>query len=402
MVIAGGGTGGHLFPGIAIAEEFKRRDAKAEVIFIGTEHGIEAKIIPREGYPIRFLRAEGFVGAPIFRKILSAGKMLFSLVDSYRILRSLKPKIVIGVGGYASIAPVMTAFMMSVPTMIVEQNSIPGLANRILGKFARAIGITYQESMALFPKEKTFLTGNPVRMRIVKGSRSAAYKIFSLDRDKFTIFVFGGSSGAKSINMAMVNAFNHMLDLKESVQFLHQTGEIDYEYVRESYRKWGFKGTVTPFIYQMAEAYAVADLVISRAGATTLAEITAIGKSAILIPYPYAAAHHQEFNANKLVEMKAARMILDHNLRGELLANYIKELYADTGLRLEMEKHSRAVGMPDAVQRVVDIALSLSRQESGDKRLNISDRRQAIKDRRQKRQDIRQKTEDREGENRDV
>jgi len=362
VIIAGGGTGGHLFPGMAIAEELKRRDVAAEVIFVGTEHGIEARIIPREGYPIKFLRAEGLVGVSFLRKLRAIWKIFFSIIDSYRILRAVRPDIVIGVGGYASVSPVLVAVFMTIPTMIVEQNSVPGLANRMLGKVSGAIGVTYQESISFFPREKTFLTGNPIRVRILKGSRDAAYNIFSLERDKFTIFVFGGSSGARSINRAVVDAFNHILDIKGDVQFLHQTGEQDYEYIRESYRKWGFKGTVAPFIYQMAEAYAVADLVISRAGATTLAELTAIGKPAILIPYPYAAGRHQEFNANKLLEMKAARMILDYELRGEVLALNIKELYTNKEVRLEMEKHSRAVGRPDAAQRIVDIALSLIKE----------------------------------------
>ena len=331
------------------------------MIFIGTEHGIEARIIPREGYPIKFLRAEGFVGVSLLRKIRALWKMLFSIVDSYGILKVVSPDIVIGVGGYASVGPVLAASMMSIPAMIVEQNSVPGLANKILGKFVGAIGVTYQESLAFFPRAKTFFTGNPIRMRILTGSRDAAYNIFSLERDKFTIFVFGGSSGARNINRAVVDSFNHMLDLKEKIQFLHQTGDRGYEHVRESYRKWGFKGTVTPFIYQMAEAYAVADLVISRAGATTLAELTAIGKSAILIPYPYAAGRHQELNAGKLLELKASKMILDHELTGEILAKHIRELYENKDLRHEMEKQSRSVGRADAAQRVVDIAISLAK-----------------------------------------
>jgi UDP-N-acetylglucosamine--N-acetylmuramyl-(pentapeptide) pyrophosphoryl-undecaprenol N-acetylglucosamine transferase len=359
VIIAGGGTGGHIFPGIAIAEELKRREDKTEVIFIGTEHGIEARIIPREGYPIKFLRAEGFVGVSLPRKIRALWKMLFSIVDSYGIIKAVSPDMVIGVGGYASVGPMLAAFMMSIPAMIVEQNSVPGLANKLLGKFAGAVGVTYQESISFFPRAKTFFTGNPIRTRILTGDRDAAYDIFSLDRNKFTLFVFGGSSGARNINRAVVDSFNHMLELKEKIQFLHQTGDNGYELVRESYRKWGFTGTVTPFIYQMSEAYAVADIVISRAGATTLAELTAIGKSAILIPYPYAAGNHQELNAGKLLEMKAARVILDHELTGEILAKHIRELYENKYLRHEMEKQSRSVGRSDAAQRVVDIAISL-------------------------------------------
>lgn len=362
VIIAGGGTGGHLFPGLAVAEEFKNRDDSTEVIFVGTEYGIEARVVPREGYPIKFLRAEGLVGVSTVKKVKAIVTTFFSIADSYKIIKTVRPDIVIGVGGYASGAALLTAYLMSIPTMILEQNSMPGLTNKILGRFVRAVCITYQESISFFPKAKTFLTGNPVRMQILKGDIESAYRLFSLERGLFTIFIFGGSSGAKSINMAIVNALNNMYDLKDKIQFLHQTGIRDYENIRESYRKTGFKGTITPFIYQMGEAYAVADIVISRAGATTLAELTALGKPAILIPYPYAAGQHQELNARKLLEMGAAKMIRDSELKGEYLANSIRELYMNETMRAEMQRNSRAVGRPEACSKVVDIAMSLIKQ----------------------------------------
>ncbi|MBI5188038.1 MAG: undecaprenyldiphospho-muramoylpentapeptide beta-N-acetylglucosaminyltransferase [Nitrospirae bacterium] len=364
VIIAGGGTGGHLFPGLAIAEEFKRRDERTEVIFVGTEHGIEARVIPREGYPIRFLRAEGIVGVSVIKKVRAIVRIFLSVIDSYRILRAVKPAIVIGVGGYASGVFVFIAYLMSIPTMIHEQNSVPGLANKILGKFVRAICTTYQESLSFFPRARSFLTGNPVRMQILKGSRDSAYRLFSLDRDLFTVFVFGGSLGASSINRAIVDALNYLYDLRGKIQFLHQTGEKDYKNIREAYRRRGFKGMVASFIYQMAEAYAVADIVISRAGATALSELTAIGKPAILIPYPYAAGQHQELNAGKLVEMGAAKMILDSELKGESLASHIRELYMNKTLREEMQKQSRSLGRPEACSKVVDIAMSFIRQST--------------------------------------
>jgi UDP-N-acetylglucosamine--N-acetylmuramyl-(pentapeptide) pyrophosphoryl-undecaprenol N-acetylglucosamine transferase len=364
VMIAGGGTGGHLFPGLAVAEEFKNRDDSTEVIFVGTEHGIEARVVPREGYSIRFLRAEGLVGVSFLKKIKAMIKTILSFVDSLNIINTVRPDIVIGVGGYASGATMLTAFLKSIPTMILEQNSIPGLTNKILGRFVRSVCITYQESISFFPREKTFFTGNPVRMRILKGSIESAYRLFSLDRGLFTIFVFGGSSGARSINAAVTDAFNYMYELKDKIQFLHQTGVRDYEGVREAYRKFGYKGTITPFIYQMGEAYAVADLVISRAGATTLAELTALGKPAILIPYPYAAGHHQELNARKLLEMGAAKMIRDSELKGETLANNIKELYMNDAMRTEMQRNSMALGRPEACAKVIDIAMSLVKQSS--------------------------------------
>jgi UDP-N-acetylglucosamine--N-acetylmuramyl-(pentapeptide) pyrophosphoryl-undecaprenol N-acetylglucosamine transferase len=245
--------------------------------------------------------------------------------------------------------------------MILEQNSLPGLTNKVLGKFVNIICVTYQESISCFPKGKTYLTGNPVRMQIMKGSTESAYKLFSLVKGIFTIFVFGGSAGARSINRAFVDALNYLYDLKNDIQILHQTGLKDYEQVKSAYRKIGMKGTVTPFIYQMGEAYAVADIVISRAGATTLAELTALGKPAILIPYPYAAGRHQEANARKLVEIGAAKMISDHELQGESLAKVIRELYMNESLRTEMQRSSRTVGRPEAGSRIVDIALSIMR-----------------------------------------
>jgi UDP-N-acetylglucosamine--N-acetylmuramyl-(pentapeptide) pyrophosphoryl-undecaprenol N-acetylglucosamine transferase len=367
VIIAGGGTGGHLFPGLAVAEEFRNRDAQTEVIFVGTEFGIEARVVPREGYPIRFLRAEGLVGKSVFKKIRAMFKVLFSIVDSYRIIRTVSPDIVIGVGGYASGAIMLVAFLMSMPAMILEQNSMPGLTNKILGRFINTVCITYQESMSFFQNSKTFLTGNPVRMQVLKGSVESAYKLFSLEKGLFTVFAFGGSSGARSINMAMVDALNYMPDLRDKIQFLHQTGLNDYETTRDAYRKAGFKGTITPFIYQMGEAYAVADIVISRAGATTLAELTALGKPAILIPYPYAAGNHQELNARKLLEMGAAKMMLDRELKGEALAENIRELYMNETMRADMQRNSRAVGRPDACAKVVDIAMSLMKQSAVNK-----------------------------------
>lgn len=364
MIIAGGGTGGHLFPGLALAEEFKRRDNSTEVVFVGTEHGIEARIVPREGYPLKFIRAEGIVGLSLFRKIKAGLKLFLSFLDANRILNTVLPDIVIGVGGYASGAIVFVAGIKSIPTMIHEQNSVPGLTNRILGRFAQRICVTYQESLFSFPMGKPFLTGNPIRPRILKGDRESAYKLFSLEKNVFTVFVFGGSSGAKSINRAMVDALNHLGDMKDKIQFLHQTGDKDFDNIREAYRKAGVKGMIAPFIYQMAEAYSVADIVISRAGATTLAELTALGKPAILVPYPFAAGRHQEFNAIKLREMGAAFMISDNELKGETIAGHILDMYNNDSLRADMQRASRGLGTPDACTKIVDVAVSLVKSSS--------------------------------------
>ena len=372
-MIAGGGTGGHLFPGLALAEEFRKRDGSTEIVFVGTEHGIEARVLPREGYPLKFVRAEGIAGKSFLRKVKSIAKVFLSALDSYRILNAVMPDMVVGVGGYASGAVVLIAHMKSLPTMIHEQNSVPGMANKILGRFVDRICVTYQESLSAFPSGRTFLTGNPIRSKILRGEREAARRLFTLDKDMFTVFVFGGSSGATSINRTMVDALNYLGDYRTKIQFLHQTGEKDYESVRDAYRKSGFKGTVAPFIYQMAEAYAVADIVISRAGATTLAEITALGKPSLLVPYPHSAGRHQESNAIKLREMGAAFVVFDHEMSGEVLAAHIREMFGSDSTRKEMQKASRGLGRPEACARIVDIALSLRKNFSAGGRLKKGD-----------------------------
>jgi UDP-N-acetylglucosamine--N-acetylmuramyl-(pentapeptide) pyrophosphoryl-undecaprenol N-acetylglucosamine transferase len=370
VMIAGGGTGGHLFPGMALAEEFKMRDAATEVVFVGTERGIESKIIPREGYPLQFLRAEGIVGKSFMKKIAGTAKMALSFLDARRILAAMSPDIVIGVGGYASGAVVLTASLRSIPTLIHEQNSVPGTTNRILGKFVDRICVTYQESMSVFPMGRTFLTGNPLRRKIMKGDRESACRLFSLDKEMFTVFIFGGSSGASSINRTMVDALNHLGELKDQMQFLHQTGDKDYESIRDAYRKAGVKGTVAPFIYQMAEAYAASDIVISRAGATTLAELTGLGKPAILIPYPHAAGRHQEFNALKLKEMGAAQVLFEQDMNGQALAEIIREMAGNPEGLKEMQRASRGLGRPDAGTKIVDLAMGLLNNRRSERKGN--------------------------------
>lgn len=364
VIIAGGGTGGHLFPGIAVAEELKHAaiSSQDDIVFVGTEHGIEARVIPKESYTLRFIRSQGFVGKSFIGKIKAVVSFLYGIFDSFRTLTHVKPQIVIGIGGYASLSTVLAAHFRGIPTIILEQNSTPGLANRILGKFVDAIAVTYQDSISYFPEHKTYLTGNPIRKNIIKRDKESAYSDFSLEHGKFTVFVFGGSSGASSINSAMSEALNYILDFRQNIQLIHQTGTKDYESSREIYRRLDFKAFVAPFIYKMAEAYCAADLVICRAGATTLAELTAVGKPAVLIPYPYAAGNHQESNARKLADMGAAKIILDKELNGEVLAKAIRHLYSDHKSRMEMQRMSSALGRIDAGQKIVNIILSLAKK----------------------------------------
>jgi UDP-N-acetylglucosamine--N-acetylmuramyl-(pentapeptide) pyrophosphoryl-undecaprenol N-acetylglucosamine transferase len=360
IIIAGGGTGGHLYPGIAVAEEFLKRDPSNAVLFAGTEHGIEARVIPREGYRIRFLKAEGLVGRSFLKKIRAAFILALSFYQALRIVSSEKPDIVIGVGGYASFSLVAAAGLMGVKTMIMEQNSVPGFANRTLGRFAGAIAVTYQEGFSYFDRGKTYLTGNPVRKGILTREPSEPDSAYA-DKGAFNVLVFGGSQGAQAINRAVAGALNYLLDLRQNIRFIHQTGEAGLKAVEDAYRQLGFRYLAEPFIYRMSDAYAAADMVICRAGATTLAEITVTGKAAVLIPYPFAASNHQEFNARKLEDMGAAVVITEKQLGAENLAKTIRELYENGDRRARMQKASKTLGRAGAAEKIVDIAMSLVR-----------------------------------------
>ncbi|MBI4654133.1 MAG: undecaprenyldiphospho-muramoylpentapeptide beta-N-acetylglucosaminyltransferase [Nitrospirae bacterium] len=365
IIIAGGGTGGHVFPGIAVAQEFKRVHKDVEVIFIGTAYGIESKIVPKEGFDIRFIRSEGIVGKNIINTIRAAVRIPISLKDSYKVLKEIKPDLVFGVGGYSSGPALLIASISGIPTMIHEQNAVPGFTNSLLSRFVDVVAVTYQESLDHFPKDKTYITGNPVRQEILHGDKERGYKVFGLDKGLFTIFVFGGSRGASSINKAVTEALVYLDKFKDKIQFLHQTGEKDFNKVRDFYGTRGFKGAVIPFAYNMADAYAVADLVISRAGATTLSELTACGKAAILIPYPYAAGDHQELNAEKLWDIGAAQMLLDRGLNGKSLSELVIYLFENPDTIGEMEGMSKTLGKSDAAQKIVELAMGLIKSKKG-------------------------------------
>lgn len=363
IIIAGGGTGGHLFPALAVARELQKTLPGVKITFVGTVRGIESKIIPREGYDLKFIRSEGLVGRDLLSTARSLLKIPLSMADSFGILKEIRPDLVMGVGGYSSGPVLLCAKIMGIPTMIHEQNTVPGLANKLLGKFVDTVAVTYHESIKFFPQDKVFLTGNPVREEVLNGDREKGCKIFSLDRDRFTIFVFGGSLGAHHINEAVGEALTYLEPLKDRIQFLHQTGEKDFNSMKELYSSKGFKGTVMPFSHQMADAYSAADLVISRAGATTLAELTACGKAAILVPFPYSAGNHQESNARKLWDMGAAQLILDRDLDGKKLFDMIKFLIEDPEALPEMERISRSLGNRGATGKVIELMKGLLKKK---------------------------------------
>lgn len=364
IVIAGGGTGGHLFPGLAVAKELQKRMTAVNICFVGTVKGIEGKIIPRAGFDIRFIRCRGLVGKGISSFLRGIVQLPLSIKDSFTILRELRPAMALGVGGYSAGPVILCAFLMGIPTMIHEQNTVPGLTNRLLRHIVHNIAVTFYESMEYFPEHKTYLTGNPVREEVIRGERERGYRRFSLDSRLFTILVFGGSAGASKINKAVAESLPYLEDLKGKIQFLHQTGERDTAYIKNHFFSNGFMGTAVPFIHEMGDAYAVADLIVSRAGATTIAELTACGKAAILVPYPFAAGEHQEVNARKLWDAGAAEIILDKDLNGQVLSDFIRRLIEDEEGRGEMGRVSRSLGKSDAAVRIVELAGALLRGRS--------------------------------------
>lgn len=350
IIIAGGGTGGHLFPGIAVAEEFLKRNRENRVLFIGTERGLEKKILGNLGFQLCTLDVEGIKGRGMVKIIGALFKIPRSLRQSYRIIRDFCPSIVMGVGGYASGPAVITAHMMGIKTAIMEQNALPGMTNRILGKFVDRIFLTFTDTKKHFPDEKTTVCGNPVR---------ASFLTENLNREriegKFTILVFGGSQGAHTINSAVMNALPYLKDMRQKLKVIHQTGEKDMDHVSKDYENYGMDVEIVPFIMDMAGAYRSSDLLICRAGATSIAEITASGKAAILIPFPFAVNDHQTKNAGVLVEAQAAIMIHEKDLNGRKLAESIEYFYQHPHILKEMEKKSASLGNIRAASDIVDI-----------------------------------------------
>jgi UDP-N-acetylglucosamine--N-acetylmuramyl-(pentapeptide) pyrophosphoryl-undecaprenol N-acetylglucosamine transferase len=349
LIIAGGGTGGHLFPGIAVAEEFLALNPANEVLFVGTSHGIEARLLPKLGYPLALISASGMMGMGTGKKFLSAGRLLYGYAQSRKILKDFRPDLVLGVGGYASAPLVLAARGMGIRRFIHEQNAAPGLTNKILGRFVDGVFISMQESAAFFPKEITQMTGNPIRKEILWGFQERVRSV----GDAFSVLVFGGSAGAHRINTALIEALPFLEGMKGRLRITHQTGEKDLAQVRDGYRARGFQAVVTDFIENMSAAYGAADLVICRAGATTIAEVTACGKGCIFIPFPYAADDHQRKNAESLLARDAGFMILEEDLNGETLAREILELMEHPERLSEVEKNARSLAQLDAAQAIV-------------------------------------------------
>jgi UDP-N-acetylglucosamine--N-acetylmuramyl-(pentapeptide) pyrophosphoryl-undecaprenol N-acetylglucosamine transferase len=360
VVIAGGGTGGHLYPGIAVAQEIRRRRADAEISFAGTARGIEARAVPREGFALDVIRSSGLKGKSAVDVVRGATLVPFSVIDAWRVVSARRPHVVIGVGGYSSGPVVLAAAVRGVPTMLLEQNAVPGLTNRMLARVVKAAAVTFDSTQAFFGS-KAFVSGNPVRPEFfATGSQQES----GLDDQTSStrVLVFGGSQGAHAINVAMVEAAPQLAAGSPTFRLVHQTGERDVEMVRTAYREAGLQADVEPFLYDMGRQLGQADIVVCRAGATTLAEITAAGRAAILIPLPWATDDHQRKNADALAAAGAAEVLLQSDLAGGRLADRIVSLARDRGRRQRMALAARKLAKPDAARVIVDRALALAKQ----------------------------------------
>ena len=329
VLIAGGGTGGHLYPGIAIARELLRESGN-EVLFVGTAEGIEARVLPQEGLPVRFISVGKLKGMKVLSIIRTIALLPKSVFQSLMILRDIRPDVVIGVGGYSSGPMGMAAFAAGVPLFIVEPNSHAGLANRKLGKLADKVLLCFPGVSAerFFPPNRTERFGPLVRKGIDQGDRTKALAGFGLAAEKFTVLVMGGSGGAHAINLTMKQAASELSTVR-NLQVLHQTGEKDAAEVAAAYRDAGVKAVVLPYIRDMAGAYASADLVVGRSGATTVAELAVCGKRAVLVPFPFAADNHQEYNARTLAARGQAEVIIQKDLTPMGLAGIIRRQAAE-------------------------------------------------------------------------
>jgi UDP-N-acetylglucosamine--N-acetylmuramyl-(pentapeptide) pyrophosphoryl-undecaprenol N-acetylglucosamine transferase len=358
VVIAGGGTGGHLYPGIAVARELLRRVPEARVTFAGTARGIESRVVPREGFELDLLRSAGLKATSPVAMMRGLALLPLGGIDAWRILSRRAPDIVLGVGGYSSGPVVLAAALRRVPTMVLEQNAIPGFTNRSLARWVSAAAVTF-ESTAPFFRGRAIVTGNPVRPEFFDDEHDAA----PVPAGPPGVLIFGAYQGSHAINVAMVEAAPRLAAHSGRLAITHQTGERDLEFVRNAYVAAGLEARVEPFLFAMDREMRRADLIVSRAGATTLAELTAAGRPSVLIPLPTAADDHQRRNAEVLAAAGAAVVIEQRVLNGEVLADRIRALIGDRDRLAQMRAAARRLARPDAARAIVDRIMALTNRE---------------------------------------
>jgi UDP-N-acetylglucosamine--N-acetylmuramyl-(pentapeptide) pyrophosphoryl-undecaprenol N-acetylglucosamine transferase len=354
VMIAAGGTGGHIYPGIAVANEIKQRDPDSIVRFVGTAKGLEKKLVPEAGFELSLIKSTGLKNVGVAGKIKGALLLPRGFFEAWKLIKDFRPDVVVGAGGYVSGPVLLMAYFMGVPTMAMESNALPGFTNRKLARFIDKAALTFEEAQQFFPG-KGVITGNPVRREF--------FDIEPKQRKEgeFHLLIFGGSQGARAVNNAMIEALPFLDSYLEKLHITHQTGEADLESVRKGYADAGWSGAdVQPYISEMVSAFADTDLIICRAGATTCAELAAAGKAAVMVPLPSAADDHQRKNAEALQNAGAAVMVLQADLSGERLANEIKGLIDAPEKLTAMEEAARKLAKADAARIAVDMIEELA------------------------------------------
>lgn len=363
VILSGGGTGGHIYPALTIADQIKVLRPDAEIVFVGTEQGLEKDIIPRYGYPLKFIEVAGFKRSISLDTFRSIYKLFKGLLDARKIIAEEKPDLVIGTGGYVCGPIVLVAANRGIPTCIQEQNAMPGVTNKILAGFVKKVFLGYKEAEKYFAGKAAKLeySGNPIRTEILNFDKEEAYKELGLDPHKKTILVSGGSRGARSINNAMQDV-ELALSGREEIQVLHATGDANYESFMTELNKKGSIGDniiIKPYLHNMPTALAVADLAVFRAGAIGLAELMAKGIPSILVPYPYATANHQEFNAKAVEAKGAAKVVLDKELTGDKILEIVERLLLHENELNDMAAAAKRLGRPEAAAFIAEQALNL-------------------------------------------
>ncbi|NNE99720.1 MAG: undecaprenyldiphospho-muramoylpentapeptide beta-N-acetylglucosaminyltransferase [Pyrinomonadaceae bacterium] len=356
VLIAAGGTGGHIYPGIAVAKEILRRDKNSVVRFVGTERGLETKIVPENGFELSLINSAGLKNVGLAGKIKGLAVLPKSFLEARKLLRKFKPDVVIGAGGYVTGSVLLVASMMRIPTVAMESNALPGFTNRCLSRVVSKAALTFEEAMPYF-RNKGVVTGNPVRKEFFDIEPKKRGK-------KMNLLLFGGSQGARAINLAMIDALKFLADSKSKLRITHQTGKFDLDTVKNGYREndWS-DADIREYISDMVSEFEKTDLILSRAGATTCAEVAAAGKVAIMVPLPTAADDHQRKNAEALENNGAAKMILQAELTGETLAREIKNFIDSPEKISEMELCAKKMAKADAAAATVDIIEGLARKE---------------------------------------
>ena len=365
IVISGGGTGGHIYPAIGIAKELIQLHAETEVVFIGGVDRLESTLVPQHGFRFLPISVAGFPRRLTWQWIPVIYRVCSGFVKSLSLLKNLNPSVVVGTGGYVCGPVLFAAVLLGIPTVIQEQNAAPGLTNRILARWAKAIYLAFKTAGTHFPNGKTTVMGNPIRRTIgaVKRTRET-YDSLGLDPERKTIFVMGGSQGAQAINQNMMEALDDLVPFHQQLQFIHQTGKVDYAVVKARYQASSLRHLVQPYFDPIETIYAIADLMVCRAGGMTIAEITACGIPAIFIPLPTAAGDHQRLNAQAIAEMGGGVVLNQGTLTGAKLAEEIIRIVNDPEEQQGMANRSRQLGNPHAGEEIAQSIFSLMKLNS--------------------------------------